>query len=62
MNENTGPHKHKCMRCGNEFDCQTPDVCTAQYAVLPSIVVRGENGPEVREHCRQVWVPCPEFS
>jgi hypothetical protein len=45
-------HKHRCMRCHEEFDCQTPGVCVAQYDVLPSIVTLGTDGqPKITEHC-----------
>jgi hypothetical protein len=47
----TEPHKHRCMRCGEEFNCQTPGRCEARYDVLPSIVTMGPNGPVVTQHC-----------
>lgn len=50
--EQTGVHKHRCMRCREEFVCQTPDECIANYDVLPSIITRGADGrPVVTEHC-----------
>lgn len=40
--------QHRCMRCGGVFDCQTPDICIAQYDVLPTIVTEG---PTLSDHC-----------
>lgn len=48
----TAQHKHRCMRCHEEFDCQTPGLCVAQYDVLPTIVTLGADGqPKLTEHC-----------
>lgn len=45
-------HSHRCMRCDEEFVCQTPEICRAQYDVLPSIVTLDEYGrPKITEHC-----------
>jgi hypothetical protein len=45
-------HKHRCMRCGQEFDCQTPGLCAANYDVLPIIVTTGADGePRITDHC-----------
>lgn len=38
---------HKCMRCGLIFECPTPDACTAQYQVVPNMIVDGK----IVEHC-----------
>lgn len=43
-----GGHKHRCMRCGQEFDCRTLGICTAQYDVLPVVVL--PDGTRT-EHC-----------
>lgn len=48
---NNEPHKHRCMRCSEEFDCRTPEVCKAGYDVIPSIITSGPNGPVVTQHC-----------
>jgi len=39
-----GTHTHKCMRCGTEFFCFTPDVCKAKEEVMPRVAVRGPRG------------------
>lgn len=44
-------HKHRCMRCSEEFDCRSPGACAAGYDVVPKIVVAGPNGPEIVDHC-----------
>lgn len=44
-------HKHRCMRCDEEFDCQTPDICQAKYDVMPMIVTKKENIIYTGEHC-----------
>ena len=45
-------HKHKCMRCNEEFDCRTPLECQANYKVLPNIVTRGDDGQiNILPHC-----------
>lgn len=44
-------HKHRCMRCRQEFDCSSPDVCKANYDVLPTVVIRTPWGLKVIEHC-----------
>lgn len=45
-------HTHRCMRCHEEFACQTPGICVAQYDVLPTIVTLGADGqPKLTEHC-----------
>lgn len=52
MAETGPPHTHRCMRCNEEFVCQTPGLCEAQYDVLPTIVTLGEDGrPKLTEHC-----------
>lgn len=49
-------HKHRCMRCKQEFRCQTPGVCTAKYDVLPRIVMPDGS---VVDHCE--WQPTERF-
>lgn len=45
-------HKHRCMRCKEEFDCYSPGVCEAKYNVLPRIVAKRDDGRvEVFDHC-----------
>lgn len=44
-------HRHRCMRCNEEFECQSVGTCTANYNVLPTIVTAGPCGIEMREHC-----------
>lgn len=45
-------HTHRCMRCHEEFTCQTPGICVAQYDVLPTIVTLDASGnPKLTEHC-----------
>lgn len=47
-------HRHRCLRCSHEFECQSPTECIANYDVLPSIVTRGANGqPQLADHCAQ---------
>lgn len=43
-------HKHRCMRCGEEFYCLAPSHCVAAEAVMPKVVVQGPNGPQLFEH------------
>lgn len=49
-------HAHRCMRCKQEFPCQTPGVCTAKADVLPRIVLPSG---EVVDHCE--WQPTERF-
>lgn len=44
----SGPRKHKCMRCGGEFDCTAPG-CVALYDVLPRMV---RDGAVVEHECK----------
>ena len=41
-------HKHRYMRCKQEFDCHTPGLCRGNYWVLPTIVLLDGT---VTEHC-----------
>lgn len=43
--------RHRCMRCGQEFACPAPDICTADYDVLPVIYVLKDGQPTRMEHC-----------
>lgn len=52
MTAPTAVHMHRCMRCGEEFECRSPNECAAQYDVLPTIITRGPDGrPVVTAHC-----------
>lgn len=45
---------HRCMRCGEEFQCihdGDPTRCTANYDVLPSLVRLVDGRPVVEDHC-----------
>lgn len=41
-------HSHRCMRCGETFECLSPGVCEAGTEVLPRIVLSGSH---VVDHC-----------
>jgi hypothetical protein len=41
-------HKHRCMRCGEEFDCQSIGICGANYNVMANIV---KPDGTIVEHC-----------
>src|SRR4051812_42483859 len=45
----SGRRRHRCMRCGDEFDC-TAEGCVAKYDVLPTMI-RG--GVVVEHECKQ---------
>jgi hypothetical protein len=47
-------HTHKCMSCGESWQCpQSPGDCKANESVLPSLVLRGPNGPQMFDHICQ---------
>ena len=58
-------HRHRCLRCNHEFDCQMPGVCLAGVDVFPSVIVIGASGPELVEHCERdangEWKPVHRF-
>lgn len=50
MNIST-PHVHRCMSCGESWYCpHAPGDCKAGEYVLPSLVLKGPNGPTVFHH------------
>lgn len=52
------PHRHRCMRCREEFDCQSPGACVAKVDVLPTIITMGADGKVViTEHCPHLAPP-----
>lgn len=53
----TEKHTHRCMRCKQEFSCQTPEVCVAKYDVLPRVVLVDGS---VVDHCE--WRPTQRFA
>lgn len=44
-------HKHRCMRCDEEFECQSSGLCGAGYNVLPKVV---KPDSTMAEHCPAV--------
>lgn len=55
------PHAHKCMSCGESWECPIPGDCLAQAKVLPSIILKGPNGPQVFDHvCQRKTAPVSE--
>lgn len=53
-------HNHKCMSCGESWECPIPSGCLAQADVLPSIVLKGPRGPQVFDHVCQRKTTPPE--
>ena len=44
-------HVHTCMSCGESWYCpHPPGDCAAGNNVLPSLTLRGPNGPTVFHH------------
>lgn len=51
-------HPHKCMSCGESWECPIPHDCLAQPNVMPSIMLKGPKGPQVFDHvCQRKAVP-----
>lgn len=49
------PHIHRCMSCNERWYCpHTPSDCKAGFNVLPSLTLRGPDGPTVFHHA------CPD--
>lgn len=45
------PHVHRCMSCGEKWYCpHPPGDCNAGENALPSLTLRGPNGPTVFHH------------
>lgn len=44
-------HRHRCLRCDEEFDCRTPDICVARHDVLPRIVELKDGEVVISDHC-----------
>lgn len=55
-------HQHKCMSCGQSWDCpHPPSDCKAGESVFPTVVLRGPNGPQVFDHvCQRKPAARPE--
>ena len=44
-------HKHRCMRCYEEFDCPNVGCCVSNYEVTPVIVDTKSANLQTYEHC-----------
>ena len=51
--DGNAPHRHRCMRCLEDFDCANVGQCVAKRDVLPKIVDMTIDPPNIRfrEHC-----------
>lgn len=46
-------HPHKCMSCGELWECLNPGDCLVGAEAMPSIMLKGPKGPQVFDHVCQ---------